>query len=124
MSEKAIAPHEPAVTETWLARSYQHAECGHETLVSGNDYLQLECPFRPIGSTMCSGCGHLVPLGSLAWADTGENIAVYRQRLYKSVSFWRRIYLMLLGNAYEGAVALNLDSKGQPKATAERQVAG
>jgi hypothetical protein len=123
MNPKPSAPSEPAVTETWLARSYQHAECGHETLVSGNDYLQLEGPFRPIESTHCAGCGKLVPLSSLAWSDTGENVASYRQRLYKSVSFWRRMYLMLMGNAYEGAVALNLDSKGQPKVP-ERQIAG
>jgi hypothetical protein len=102
-------------TDDWLARSYQHADCGHETLVSGEDYVLLECPFRPIATTMCAGCGRLVPLSSVAWCDTGENLATYRERLYQSVSFWRRMYLMLLGNNYEGAVSLNLDSQGKPK---------
>jgi hypothetical protein len=64
---------------------------------------------------MCAGCGRLVPLSSVAWCDTGENLATYRERLYQSVSFWRRMYLMLLGNNYEGAVSLNLDSQGKPK---------
>jgi hypothetical protein len=114
---------QPPVTEAWLARSFQHADCGQETLVSGQNYLLLECPFKAIESTMCSGCGHLVPLSSIAWSDTRENVASYRERIYRSVSFWRRMYLMLLGNTYEGAVSLNLDSHGQPKNTA-RQVAG
>jgi len=123
MSVTRDLPIEPRPTDDWLARSYQHAECGHETLVSGQDYVLLECPFRPIASTMCAGCGHLVPLSSIAWCDTGENVSDYRQRIYNSVLFWRRMYLMLLGNIYEGAVTLNLDSKGQPK-DGERQVAG
>ncbi len=114
---------EPRPTDDWLARSYEHADCGHETLVSGEDYVLLECPFRPIESTHCARCGRLVPLSSVAWCDTGENVAAYRERLYHSVSFWRRMYLMLLGSNYEGAVTLNLDSKGKPKSTA-RQVVG
>jgi hypothetical protein len=114
---------QPPVTEAWLARSFQHAECGQETLVSGQNYVLLECPFKAIESTMCSGCGHLVPLSSIAWSDTRENVAAYRQRIYQTVSFWRRMYLMLLGNTYEGAVSLNLDSHGHPK-SGERQVAG
>ena len=121
MSFTTDLPVQPKPTDDWLARSYEHAECGHETLVSGEEYVLLECPFRPIASTMCVGCGHLVPLSSVAWSDTGENIAAYRERLYRSVSFWRRMYLMLLGNAYEGAVSLNLDSQGKPKSD-ERQV--
>lgn len=112
---------EPRPTDDWLARSFEHAECGHETLVSGEDYVLLECPFKAIDSTMCVGCGHLVPLSTIAWCDTGENVAQYRQRVYDSVAFWRRMYLMLLGNTYEGAVMLNLDSMGRPK-SADRQV--
>jgi hypothetical protein len=113
---------EPRPTDDWLARSYEHAECGHETLVSGDDYVLLECPFRPIESTFCAGCGRLVPLSSVAWCDTGENVAAYRDRLYRSVSFWKRMYLMLLGNNYEGAVTLKLDSRGKPRATVRQAV--
>ncbi|MCI0360802.1 MAG: hypothetical protein L0211_20175 [Planctomycetaceae bacterium] len=113
---------EPRPTDDWLARLFEHAECGHETLISGENYVLLECPFRAIESTMCAGCGHLVPLASIAWCDTGENVAQYRQRIYNSVAFWRRMYLMLLGTVYEGAVTLNLDAAGRPKAT-ERQLA-
>jgi hypothetical protein len=119
----ADLPAEPKPTDDWLARSYEHADCGHETLVSGDDYVVLECPFRPIASTMCVGCGKLVPLSSVAWCDTGENLAAYRDRLYHSVSFWRRMYLMLLGNNFEGAVSLNLDSHGKPRVST-RQVVG
>jgi hypothetical protein len=105
-----------------MARTYVHAGCG-ETIISGEDYVLLECPFRPIESTFCSCCGQLVPLSSVAWSDTGENIAKYRERLYASVPFWRRVYLMTCGNAYEGAVALNLDSHGNPKSD-QRQPVG
>ena len=64
----------------------------------------------------------LVPLSSVAWCDTGENVAAYRDRLYSSVSFWKRMYLMLLGNNYEGAVTLKLDSQGKPRATVRQAV--
>src|SRR4051812_14587631 len=31
-----------------LSRSYRHAGCGQTTVVSGEDYVLLECPFRPV----------------------------------------------------------------------------
>ena len=98
-----------------LTRAYQHAECGGETVVSGDDYVMLECPFRPVDSTYCCGCEQFVPLSSVVWIDTGECVADYRKRVYDSVPFWRGVYLTLLGNAYEGAINLNLDSSGRPK---------
>jgi hypothetical protein len=75
----------------------------------------LECPFRPVDATYCCGCDEFVPLNSVVWSDSMENIADYRERLYASVPVMRKLYLLFLGNAYEGAVNLNLDSSGKPK---------
>ena len=46
-----------------------------------------------------------------------NTIAQYRQRVYNSVSLWQRMYYVILGNAYEGAINLNLDRSGRPKDT-------
>lgn len=106
--------HLLAVTEPWLARTIVHAGCG-ETIVSGVDYVLLECPFRQVPAVRCDCCGEDVPLSSVAWSDTGENVAEYRRRIKESVPFWQRAYLSTIGNAYEGAIALQLDSRGNPK---------
>jgi hypothetical protein len=99
---------------TTLARAYRHNACGEETVVSGDDYVLLECPFRPVDATYCCGCSQMVPLDAVAWSDSQENIAAYRKRVHASVPFWRGVYLLLIGNAYEGAVNLNLDRTGHP----------
>jgi hypothetical protein len=96
-----------------LSRAYRHVDCGRETIVSGDDYVLLECPFRPVTSTYCACCGDFVPLDAVEWTDTGESIAAYRQRIAAGVPFLRQVYLYVFGNAYEGAVALNLDSRGR-----------
>lgn len=102
--------NEPRVT-----RAYVHADCGRETCAFGDALVLLECPFRPVESTLCAGCGEYTTLDRVSWKDSGEVISAYRQRVYSSVSFWRRVYLMTLGNAYEGAINLNLDSRGRVK---------
>jgi len=56
-----------------------------------------------------------VKLDRVEWSDSRENIAQYRQRVYNSVSLWQRMYYVILGNAYEGAINLNLDRSGRPK---------
>ncbi len=99
---------------TTLARAYRHDGCGEETVVSGDDYVLLECPFRTVDATFCCGCDDFVSLDSVAWSDSQECIAAYRKRVYDSVPFWRGVYLLLIGNAYEGAVNLNLDRTGHP----------
>jgi hypothetical protein len=96
-----------------LSRSYRHAGCGQTTLVSGDDYVLLECPFRPVPRTFCCGCQQFVGLEEVRWTDSDERISDYRARVYASVPFWRRIWLAVFGNAYEGAVNLHLDSKGR-----------
>jgi hypothetical protein len=104
------SPNEPPVR-----RAYVHADCGCETAAAGDALVLLECPFRPVESTLCAGCGQYAPLDRVAWSDSGEKIAEYRQRVYRSVSFWRRMYLLIAGNAYEGAINLNLDRSGRLK---------
>ena len=104
------SPNEPPVR-----RAYKHFACGCETAAAGDALVLLECPFRPVDSTLCAHCDDYAPLDQVAWSDSGEVIADYRRRVYSSVSFWRRVYLMTLGNAYEGAINLNLDKSGRLK---------
>jgi hypothetical protein len=80
--------------------------------VSGDDYVVLECPFRPVSGTFCCHCRQFVPLNAVRWADSDEKISDYRQRVYDSVPFWRRVYLAVFANAYEGAVNWGVEWKG------------
>jgi hypothetical protein len=104
----------PAGPADHLSRPYRHTKCGGVTVVSGDHYVLLECPFRPVNGTFCARCQAFVPLHTVVWEDSGENIAEYRDRLYKSVPFKRRLYLNWLGTAYEGALNLRLDKRGKP----------
>lgn len=97
-----------------VSRSYVHRRCSGTTKLSGDDYVLLECPFRPVESTICAKCKDYFPLDDFTWADTGEKISAYRNRVYYSVGFWRRIYLAVFCNAYQGALNLHLDRKGRP----------
>jgi hypothetical protein len=98
-----------------LSRRYRHLKCNGVTVVSGDDYVLLECPFRPLGGgTFCTTCKTFVPLKSVVWDDTGENIEEYRNRLYYSVPWKRRLWLSWFGNAYQGALNLHLDKQGRP----------
>ena len=97
-----------------LSRTYVHPACGGSTVVSGDDYVLLECPFRPVPQTLCSACGQFVGLDTVRWADTNERISEYRDKVRASVPWWRQLYLMVFGNAYEGALNLNLDKNGRP----------
>jgi hypothetical protein len=101
-----------------LARAYRHVSCGMDTLVAGDDYVLLECPFRPVTSTFCCGCQKFVLLNEVRWVDTDEKISTYRERVKASVPWWKRIYLMLFANAYQGALNLRLDKRGRPLRTA------
>jgi hypothetical protein len=96
------------------ARVYYHVTCGKATIVSGDDYVLLECPFRPVSSTYCCGCQTFVPLHMVRWADSDEMISAYRERVRKMVPFWRQVYLALFGSAYEGAVNWGKEWKGGP----------
>lgn len=97
-----------------LSRTYRHRGCGGCTIVSGDDYVLLECPFRPVSGTFCAACNNFVPLEHVEWEDSRELISAYRQRVKASVGFWRGVYLAIFANAYQGAVNLRLDSRGRP----------
>jgi hypothetical protein len=98
-----------------VRRAYVHLDCGRETTAAGDALVLLECPFRPVESTLCERCNEFVKLDRVEWSDSRENIAQYRQRVYDSVSFWKRMYYIIAGNAYEGAINLHLDRSGRPK---------
>src|SRR5262245_41553033 len=103
-------PNEPNVL-----RAYKHEKCGCETAAGGDALVLLECPFRPVDSTLCAGCCEYDPLDQVCWSDSCDRISHDRIRVRDAIPFWRRLYLLLNGNAYEGAVNLNLDKHGQVK---------
>jgi hypothetical protein len=65
-----------------LSRNYQHDQCKGVTTVSGDHLVMLECPFRPCSGTYCAVCRKMVPLKTVWWEDSGENIEEYRNKLY------------------------------------------
>jgi hypothetical protein len=97
-----------------LSRAYEHKSCHAVTVASGDDLVRLECPFRPLDAAYCCRCQDFVPLDHVRWADSGETVSTYRQRLKASVGFWRRLYLTVFCNAYQGAINLHLDKHGKP----------
>lgn len=97
-----------------LQRVYRHVRCDGETVVSGDDYVCLENAFRPVSGTYCCTCQDFAPLDQVFWVDTDENVADYRRRIYDSVPWKTRWYYVLLGSLYEGALPLQLDSRGRP----------
>src|SRR5215813_5815990 len=98
-----------------LSRAYIHRTCQQATKVSGDDYVMLECPFRPVTHTVCAVCREAVPLDEVAWADSGQRISDYRKELASGFTFWEKVRFALFRTAYEGALRLNLDAKGNPK---------
>jgi hypothetical protein len=98
-----------------LSRNYIHTDCKGTTTVSGDDYVKLECPFYRVTHTFCAVCGEGVPLNEVEWADSGQRISDYRKEIASSVSFFQKVRLSLFATAYEGALRLNLDAKGDPK---------
>jgi hypothetical protein len=98
-----------------LSRAYIHRTCKRATKVSGDDYVMLECPFRPVTHTVCAACREAVPLDDVEWADSGQRISDYRKELASGFTFWEKMRFALFRTAYEGALRLNLDAKGNPK---------
>jgi len=98
-----------------LSRNYIHTTCKRATKVSGDDYVMLECPFRPVTHTVCAACREAVPLDEVEWADSGQRISDYRKELASGFTFLEKVRFALFRTAYEGAIRLNLDAKGNPK---------
>jgi hypothetical protein len=63
------------------SRAYVHYGCGTETIISGGDFKQICNPLTLCIETYCCGCSDYVTLQTVAWTDTGETIAAYRNRL-------------------------------------------
>ena len=112
MVEEVVGP-DPANGPP-LSRAYEHRLCKGVTVASGDDLVRLETPFRPLDETYCCRCEQFVTLDEVRWADSGETISTYRQRLKRSVGFWRGLYLTIFCNAYQGAINLHLDKWGRP----------
>jgi hypothetical protein len=93
-------------------RAYYHVTCKEVTIVSGDDYVLLECPFRPVNGTYCSHCRDFVGLNEVRWVDSDEKISDYRDRVRNSVPFWRQVWLSVFCNAYQGAINWGVEWKG------------
>ena len=98
-----------------LSRDYVHSGCNGVTCVSGDDYVMIECAFRRVTHTFCATCNQFVPIDDVKWVDSGQRISDYRREIAASVTYWEKLRLMWLANAYEGALRLHLDAKGNPK---------
>lgn len=98
-----------------LSRDYVHSACNGVTCISGDDYVIIECAFRRVTHTFCVVCNRFVPLDEVKWVDSGQRISDYRKEIAASVTYWQKLRLMWLANAYEGALRLHLDAKGNPK---------
>jgi hypothetical protein len=57
-----------------------------------------------VRETICCGCGRAVPIRQVTWADSRENVAVYRSRLRAAMPLGRRLFFAALGLVV-GAVA-------------------
>jgi len=79
------------------SRNYFHPACGGYTEVGGDDYRALENPFHEVSETFCCGCGKMVPLASVDWADTGENILKCRKRVADATPFWEQMKRTVFG---------------------------
>ena len=77
--------------------------------------MMLECPFRPVTHTVCAACREAVPLSEVEWADSGQRISDYRKEVASGFTFLEKVRFALFRTAYEGAIRLNLDAKGNPK---------
>ena len=63
-------------------RTYRHVgRCGGQTSVDGWILKVLCNPYGNAHSTMCARCGEYPSLKQVEWADTGETIAEFRQRM-------------------------------------------
>ncbi len=87
-----------------VAREYRHRECGGLTRIEGYAFLVLANPFSCVTPTWCRECRRFAPLDELEWADTGEDLASYRDRLLVAAPFGRRCLLAFSG-VLAGALA-------------------
>ena len=87
----------PAMAQQSQSRTYFHPLCGAYTLVSGDDYKSLENPFREVTQTFCCGCGTMVPLASVNWADSGESVLQCRKRVADATPFWEQMKRSVFG---------------------------
>ena len=89
--ERSVAAfHRQSIYRT---RTMRHLACGGETELSGFSYYEVCDPFTFQTPTVrCGCCGQKVDLRECWWADTGETLDQYRQRLRATASWWTWVW--------------------------------
>ena len=90
MSEPAspteLAADLPTFTQVPSTRSYVHSGgCGGATAIGDWAFPAICDPVRRVTATMCASCKQYRPVSEFQWADTGENIQAYRNRLFHAL---------------------------------------
>jgi hypothetical protein len=62
------------------SRAYRHAQCGTETVISGQAFEVASNPLSDMTRTWCNSCNAFFPVSDYAWSDTGEKISDYYAR--------------------------------------------
>jgi hypothetical protein len=68
---------EPTIPES---RVYRHAQCGTETVISGQAFEVASNPMSDMTRTWCNQCSAFFPITEYEWSDTGEKISDYYAR--------------------------------------------
>ena len=59
------------------SRTYRHQDCLGTTTPVGGDLLDVRNPFQTVARAVCSRGCKTVPLESVAWCETGEDLVSY-----------------------------------------------
>ena len=90
-------------------RVYVHLRCGQPTVITKGDYIGICNPFAGGRGTYCAPCGRPDSLDQFVWADTGETIQDYRQRLREhapAIYRWIAFPNSLIFGAFAGAALM------------------
>jgi hypothetical protein len=99
------------------SRTYYHPACGGHTSISGYDFELLTDPLEVSSETLCGHCDRFVSLRKIYWADTGESVAAYRQRLLEGEPVLYRVWRIVVPiAAYVGAFVAALVCDLDPEA--------
>jgi hypothetical protein len=106
----------PDFPETPTGRTYVHKKCRGETHVSGGDFSHICDPIWPCTGTFCCTCNGFAPLREVRWADTGEPVSDYRNRLLRktpmALKLWRFGGGFLAGGAVGAGIAMIIAALG------------
>jgi hypothetical protein len=100
--------NQPTPATNVAARVYFHLDCGNTTEIGGYQFERLANPFCLVTSTFCSGCGKAVPLNTVEWSDTQENVATYRHRLRNEPPPGQRVVRLVVAPVFGALLGLTL----------------